>query len=174
LPGAVVAAAGVIFVLKSTPPIGTPLHTTESIREKLLKLDIVGTVLVSGFFVMIILPMQLSTTNGWDTAVTLAPLCCSILVLPLIWMWFRYLGDDRALIPLGLIRDKNLIGCSLTSFFGYWNPILYIYMIPFMFQTVRGSSPTKAGVEMLALMIPTALSSVVVGIAAKKTGQYYH
>jgi MFS family permease len=173
LPCAVVAAAGIIFILKTTKPLGTHLHKSFTWKEKLEEIDFVGTTLLSGFFVMIVIPIQQSTTNGWNTARTIAPLVCSLLVLPLIYLWFRYIGEERALMPIGLLKDKNLIGCCLTSFFSYWNVIVVIYIIPFMFQTVKGSSPEKAGVELLPLLIPMAIGSVIVGVFAKKFGQYY-
>lgn len=65
------------------------------------------------------------------------------------------------------------LGCAFVSFCGYWNAIEFIYMIPYYYQTVRGSSPTKAGVDMLAMMITLAICSLGSGIAARKTGHYY-
>lgn len=70
------------------------------------------------------------------------------------------------------IRTESVVQSQV--FFGYWNPILFIYLIPFMFQTVGGSSPTKAEEEMLALLIIMAISSVFVGTLSRKYGHYYH
>ena len=72
LPCAAVTAAGVIFILKTTKPLGTPLHSRISLRDKLSRVDIVGTILTSAFMVMIIVPIQDSTYQGWKSAATLA------------------------------------------------------------------------------------------------------
>ena len=72
LPCAAVAAAGVIFILSATKPLGAPLHKTVPLRTKLYRLDLVGTALCTAFMVMIIVPIQDAHTHGWTGATTLA------------------------------------------------------------------------------------------------------
>lgn len=68
---AAVAAAGVLFLLKASKPLGAPLDSKINFIDDFKKLDIVGTILTGGFMVMIVVPVQLSTSQGWSSAKTL-------------------------------------------------------------------------------------------------------
>lgn len=167
-------AAFLIFILfESRVPLGMSKTKKPSIWQRLSKLDIVGTVLLAGFTCMIIIPIQEGSRNGWTTVKTWAPICFSVVVFGLIAAWLFYMDEDRTMVPLRLFRDMNLIGCALTSFLTFWNIILFMYLIPYYYEAVRGHSATKSGVDMLALMIVVALGSMLSGVVAKKSGHYY-
>lgn len=95
------------------------------------------------------------------------------MIVGLFVAWLKYAGESHGLVPLRLFRDLSFVGCSLTSFATFWNAILFMYMIPYFFETVRGHSATKSGLDMLALMIPVAVGSLLSGVITRKTGHYY-
>ncbi|PWN37257.1 MFS general substrate transporter [Meira miltonrushii] len=163
----------VAFLFKSRPPLGSNKAQPIKVMERLQKMDIIGTVLFTGLVCMLVIPIQQAHQNGWKSITTWAPIAFASVVAILSGLWFKYLGEQRALVPLRLFKDANFVGCAILSFFTFWNSITFTYLIPLFFQTVRGRSATLAGVDMLAFMITLAIVSLFTGILAKNTGHYY-
>lgn len=174
LPIGGVAWIVVTFLFTSRPPLGSQKSKSIKILDRLLKIDIIGTVLFTGLVCMLIVPIQQAHQNGgWKSITTWAPIAFASLVAVLSGFWFKFLGEQRSLVPIRLFKDINFIGCAILSFFTFWNSITFTYLIPLFFQTVRGRSATLAGVDMLAFMITLAIVSLFTGIFAKNTGHYY-
>lgn len=162
-----------MFLFPWRAPLGVDKSVRTSLWSKVKHIDIVGTTLFTGLVCMLVIPIQQAHENGWTTVKTWAPIAFSIVVIGLCAAWFRYLGEQRSLMPLRLFGDLNFVGCAALSFFTFWNAITYTYLFPLFYQTVRGHSATQSGVDMLALMITLALCSLLTGVIAKNTGHYY-
>lgn len=167
------ASLAVAFLFKSRPPLGSTKGKSAGVMERLLKMDIIGAVLFTGLVCMLVIPIQQAHQNGWKSITTWAPIAFASVVAILSGLWFKCLGEQRALVPIRLFKDANFIGCAILSFFTFWNSITFTYLIPLFFQTVRGRSATLAGLDMLAFMITLAIVSLFTGILAKNTGHYY-
>jgi len=144
------------------------------LRQKLEQLDIVGVIISLGFLVAITLPLQDGGVKyPWTDGRILGPLIASVFILGLLLLWCRYRGREHALIPLELLRDRNLVGCAAVSCLCYLLVLVDIYYIPRLYQAVRGSSPTKSGIDILPSVIGMSLLSFGGGVFAGITGHYW-
>lgn len=92
-----------------------------------------------------------------------------MLVLFSISQW--RLGE-AATIPPRLLRQRTLMAaCGFVFFFGAGIFVL-MYYLPLYLQSVKGSSPTKSGIQILPLMLSTVLTSIVGGIMVTIVGYY--
>ncbi|WP_079126519.1 MDR family MFS transporter [Streptomyces sp. ERV7] len=83
----------------------------------------------------------------------------------------RGMGDD-ALIPMRLFRNSTFSKTSLLSVLigaGMFGGML---MIPQYLQIVKGASPTRAGLEMVPVMLGVIIASIVSGRITARTGRY--
>ncbi|KAK0525331.1 hypothetical protein OC834_005219 [Tilletia horrida] len=174
LPCGGLTIASIIFLLKAHPPLGHLIHKPMPLRAKIEQLDVVGLIISLGFLVAVTLPLQDGgVTYPWTSGRVLGPLISSVFILALLIAWCAYRGRDHALIPLPLLRDRNLVGCALVSCLCYLGVLVNIYYLPRYYQAVKGSSPTDSGVDLLPTVIGMSLFSFLGGIFAGKTGHYW-
>ncbi|PWN32675.1 MFS general substrate transporter [Meira miltonrushii] len=176
LPVGAVAVAAVLFLFPMRPALGQSKTKRLSVFKRLLQLDWIGVILLTGIVCMVIVPMQEAQNNGWASATTLVPICMALVVLGVTgaWFWYREQSDSMGtMLPLKLFADVNFLGCCLGSFLVFWITINEIYLIPLFYETVLGHSALKSGVDMLALVITFGVGAVVGGVLSKKTGHYY-
>ncbi len=92
-----------------------------------------------------------------------------MLVLFSISQW--RLGE-AATIPPRLLKQRTLMAaCAFVFFFGAGIFVL-MYFLPLYLQSVKGSSPTKSGIQILPLMLSTVLTSIIGGILVTIVGYY--
>ncbi|CAD6947215.1 unnamed protein product [Tilletia controversa] len=174
LPAGALSIASIVFLLSTHPPLGHPIHKPMALKEKISQLDFVGLFISLGFLVAITLPLQDGgITYSWTDGRVLGPLIASAFILALLIAWCAYRGREHALIPLALLKDRNLVGCALVSCFCYLSVLVNIYYLPRFYQAVFGSSPTKSGVDLLPSVLSMSVCSFLGGMFAGKTGHYY-
>ncbi|KAE8217339.1 hypothetical protein CF319_g8550 [Tilletia indica] len=174
LPAGGLTIASIVFLLKTHPPLGQLIHKPMPLKEKINRLDFVGLLISLGWLVGITLPLQDGGIKyPWTDARILGPLIASVFILALLVVWCGYRGREHALIPLALLKDRNLVGCSMVSCFCYLAVLVNIYYLPRFYQAVFGSSPTKSGVDLLPSVVAMSLVSFLGGVFAGKTGHYY-
>jgi MFS family permease len=176
LPVGGVTVIAVLFLFPMRPALGQSKTNRLSVLKRLLQLDWIGVILLTGIVCMVIVPMQEAQNNGWASAATLVPICMTLVVLAVTgaWFWYREKSDSmNTMLPIKLFADLNFLGCCLGSFLVFWITINEIYLIPLFYETVLGHSALDSGVDMLALVITFGLGAVFGGVLSKKTGHYY-
>ncbi|PWN87629.1 MFS general substrate transporter [Acaromyces ingoldii] len=164
----------IIFLLSpTTRPLGSSKTRITPLLDRIKKIDIVGSALLAVLMCAVIIPIQESSKTGWSSYKVWIPICFSLLIALTFYGWIRFNGEERSLFPAALLKDLNLVGCVMTSFLTFWVIIQFMYLIPYYYQTVRGHTPTKSGVDMLALMITVGICSIVGGVLAKKSHHYF-
>ncbi|KAK7440382.1 hypothetical protein VKT23_017018 [Stygiomarasmius scandens] len=173
LPIGALTIVSIVTFLETSPPMGVDVQTF-TFSQKLLHLDVVGAILAIGLNLFFILPLQWGGNEmSWSDGRVVALLCCSGVTAAAFVLWEWYIGENRALIPLSMLRDRNLVGCCLATFFTFWNLLLFTYFIPLLYQVVRGRSPTLSGVDLLPMMISLVVCTTGGGAFISRTRQYW-
>ncbi|MEU7485783.1 MFS transporter [Streptomyces sp. NPDC042319] len=135
------------------------------------RIDWWGALTIAIGVVPLLLVAEQGREWGWDSTRSLS--CYVIGVVGIIaWIFVeRRIGDD-ALIPMRLFRNGTFSKTSLLSVFIGMGMFGGMMMIPQYLQIVKGSSPTKSGLEMLPLMAGMMIASIVTGQITSKTGRY--
>jgi len=117
-------------------PLGSTVRHTSQF-SKMQRLDIGGAVILTSSLCLFILGLtskllviatdhccdQLSfhprdlggTTDGWTSAKFLAPFLIAVFLFAGFWVWESFQHDDRALLPIALMRSPNLILLCFTA-----------------------------------------------------------
>ncbi|MGW8377958.1 MFS transporter [Streptomyces sp. ODS28] len=135
------------------------------------RIDWWGAVTIAIGVVPLLLVAEQGREWGWDSTRSLS--CYVIGVIGIIaWIFVeRRMGDD-ALIPMRLFRNGTFSKTSVLSVLIGMGMFGGMMMIPQYLQIVKGSSPTKSGLEMLPLMAGMFTASIVTGQITSKTGRY--
>ncbi len=87
-----------------------------------------------------------------------------------------FLGVERRvrepILPLHVFRNRNFSLTMVLTFFLGLALFGAMTFLPLYQQTVQGASPTVSGLLFTPLMVGSALTSVVSGLAVTKTGRY--
>lgn len=161
-------AAATIFIFFQTPKAAKPVDAT--IREKLLQMDPMGTVLIMGAVISFILALQYGgVRESWNSSIVVGLLVGFVLILiafAILEIW----QGERAMLTPRLLRNRNVWVNGLYGFFfcgGYFVPLYYL---PIYFQSIDNVSPIASGVRNLPLIIAFSIGAVVSGGAISKTG----
>jgi EmrB/QacA subfamily drug resistance transporter len=150
LPIAAAAAVGVRFL----PKVRAGQQTA--------RLDIVGAVLACAGLVAIVMGCSRAADHGWTSGTTLGLLTAGLVLLVVFAGWES--RTDHPLLPLRILRDRNIVGSCITVSFAVAGMLgLYLFLTYFL-QTVLGYSPINAGLAFLPL-------SAAVLAAAQMTGR---
>jgi EmrB/QacA subfamily drug resistance transporter len=134
------------------------------------KVDVIGSALLVSGVSLFLVGVQVAgaaariTTAAWAYAVP------GLLLIVLFVLWERRAPEP--IIPLGLFRMKvfsvaNILGfVSGTVMFGA------LLFIPLYLQSVRGVSPTIAGLRMLPMLAGVLLTSITSGRLVSSMGRY--
>ena len=79
---------------------------------------------------------------------------------------------DEAILPLRLFKDKTFSLISIVGIITGAGMFGGLAMLPLYLQIVGGSSPTKAGLELLPLTLGIMTGSIISGRVISKTGKY--
>ncbi|KIH92821.1 efflux pump antibiotic resistance protein [Sporothrix brasiliensis 5110] len=158
----------IILFLFTTPSRAKPVEAP--LREKLLQMDPVGTVLVMGGVISYVLALQYGgQTAPWKSGKVIGPLVAFVVITVIFGFWERYNGE-RAMIVPRLIASRNVWPNAVFAFFFASSYFTLIYYLPIYFQSIDNVSPTASGVRNLPLIIAVTIGTVVSGGIISKTG----
>jgi EmrB/QacA subfamily drug resistance transporter len=171
--GAVVEAASWQWIFWLNVPLGVVLlplayfGLTES-RGPVRKLDLVGTVLVTGGLLGVVLGLIRGGDVGWTAPMVLAGFVLGGVLLTAFIAW--ELKTDDPLLPMHLFKGRSfpLINLSaLLMSFGMFGSIFFLSQI---FQTVQGYSPLASGMRVLPWTGMPMLVAPIAGILSDRIG----
>ncbi|KAN0074851.1 Major facilitator superfamily domain containing protein [Elaphomyces granulatus] len=145
---------------------------TTKLGQKLKQLDIIGMTLIIASICCLLLAMQWGGEKlPWNSSKVIGLFVGSGLMLILFFIVQWRLGDD-ATLPLSILKQRSIFSGAWYLFFLAMPTYVYGYYIPIYFQSIKGFSPLKSGVEFLALALPQIGLTVVSGALASKFGYY--
>ncbi|KAL9052116.1 MAG: hypothetical protein Q9206_004430 [Seirophora lacunosa] len=164
------AAAVVLLLVFQVPPSASPQPA--SAKEKLLHLDLPGTVLLLGSIVCFLLGTQWGgVIHPWRSSQVIGTFVGFIL-LGAAFCAVELYSKDHALIPPKILADRSIAACSLFEFFFAGSFFILLYYLPIYFQAVDGVSPSASGLRVLPFVLGSALFSILSGGLISVLGHY--
>ncbi|KAK6581379.1 hypothetical protein PZA11_006070 [Diplocarpon coronariae] len=143
-----------------------------SFAQRILQLDLIGAFILVPAVICLLLALQWGgSTYAWQNSRIIGLFIgCGLLAILFISTQIR-LGD-RGTLPPRLFSNRNVV-CALAFalFFGSGFFVIIFYLAIY-FQSVKGSSATMAGIQLLPLLISTVLSSIATGGLITAIGYY--
>ncbi|KAL2834781.1 MFS general substrate transporter [Aspergillus pseudoustus] len=167
LPVGAVAAAAIIFFFHTPDQAST---TKATLKEKLLQIDPIGTILLICTIISYILPLQYGgQTKAWNSSTVIGLLVGFPLMIIafMLWEWFQ---GERAAFPPRLMSNRLILVNALYAFLFAGSYFIIVYYLPYYFQSVQNVSPTMSGVRNLPLIVSMSLAIIVSGGSITKTG----
>jgi EmrB/QacA subfamily drug resistance transporter len=139
VPIAIVAVVGTIFFVRSIARTGP--------RPKL---DIPGTVLVSGALFLLVYGLSNAETEGWESPLTWGMLAASAVLLVAFVLWQQ--RARHPLLPLAIVLDRNR-GAAFVSVLIAGAGMFGIFLfVTYYLQTSLGYSPIQTGLSFLPMI----------------------
>ena len=140
--------------------------------KRVLELDLIGAGILIPAIIMLLLAVQWGgSTYAWSSSRIIGLFVGAGLMLVLFCLSQWRLGD-AATIPPRFFKQRTLVAaCGFVFFFGA-GVFLLMYYLPLYLQSVKGSSPTKSGIQILPFMLSTVLTSILGGILVTIVGYY--
>ncbi|KAK9761067.1 hypothetical protein K7432_014317 [Basidiobolus ranarum] len=141
-----------------------------SLLEKIKRIDFIGTLLLLGFIITLLLPTQWGgSTYPWNSPEIISLYCVSgALLIAFIVVEYRFAAEP--IVPCRLFSMRTPLFSFISVFFYGMFFFGLIYYIPLYYQIVRGDSAITSGLELLPMVLAVSCFSIVTGIMISKTG----
>lgn len=132
------------------------------------RLDIPGTLLVSGGLFGVVYGLVNANSEGWTSPTVLTSLIAgTALIGGFIHHGFR---AKNPMLPMRLFRDRAFFGINIASMLMYLGMFGSIFLLSQYLQGVLGYSPTEAGLRMLPWTGMPMLVAPIAGILSDRFG----
>jgi hypothetical protein len=147
-------------------------HSSESIISRIKQLDLIGASLLIPAIICLLLALQWGGNQyPWNNSRIIGLFVGFGLLVILFAASQIYLGERATLPPHILMKRTVWSSCLFALLFG-GSFFVLVYYVPIFFQSVKGSSAMKSGIQLLPLMMATVVSSVVFGGLITLVGYY--
>jgi hypothetical protein len=144
----------------------------KSVFQRFGELDLIGaSILVPGIVCLLLAVQWGGSTYPWNNSRIIGLFVGAGLLLVLFAYSQLRLGE-RATIPPRLLKQRTVASAATFVFLFGAGIFTIMYYLPLYLQSVKGSSPTKSGIQILPLMLSTVLSSILAGILITVVGYY--
>lgn len=143
-----------------------------SILHRIQKLDLIGAAIIIPGVICLLLALQWGgTTYAWNSAKIIG-LLVGAAVLIILFIISQIILGDKGILPPRFFKNRNTCLAFIFSFFFGAGFFALIFYLAIYFQSVKGASATKAGIQLLPLLISTVLSSILTGALITAIGYY--
>ncbi|RDW57487.1 hypothetical protein BP6252_13747 [Coleophoma cylindrospora] len=160
-----------VFLLLKVPRAAASKNAP-TLAQKLQKLNIEGVIPLLGGVVLLCLALQWGGfTYKWSDRRIIAILTIAIALLTtfiLIQIW----RPKTATVPPHIFIQRSI-------FTGFWvsamvgaHQTLIVYFLSIWFQTVKGVSPVRSGIDLLPLVVSLTISAILAGVGTQRSGYY--
>ncbi|GIK04535.1 hypothetical protein Aspvir_008618 [Aspergillus viridinutans] len=169
LPIGGISIAVILFVLRLPDKnefSGTP------ILERIRQLDLIGASLLIPAIICLLLALQWGGNKyPWNNS-RIIGLFIGFGLMAILFAFSQVKMADKATLPPRLFKNRSVLAATLFCLFFGGAFFVLVYYLPIFFQSVKGSSAMKSGIQLLPLMLATVVSSVVIGGAVTAVGYY--
>ena len=114
------------------------------------KLDLPGTVLVSGALFLLVYGFSNAETEGWESPLTWGMLAASAVLLVAFVLWQRRAAHP--LLPLAIVRDRNRAAAYASVLIAGAGLFGIFLFVTYYLQTSLGYSPIQTGLSFLPMI----------------------
>ncbi|KAF4628724.1 hypothetical protein G7Y89_g9430 [Cudoniella acicularis] len=167
LPIGAVVVTIILFILQ-TPPS----KNTDTLKEQIMKLDPLGTLVFLPGIICLLLALQWGgTTYPWGNA-RIIVLFILAAILIAIFIVIQFKSGDRATVPIRIINQRSIASGFYFSLVSPGAMMVIIYFLPLWFQAIKGVSAVASGIDSLPLVLSLVVASILSGAITAKTGYY--
>ncbi|MCX5154532.1 DHA2 family efflux MFS transporter permease subunit [Streptomyces sp. NBC_00291] len=132
------------------------------------RLDVPGTILISGGLFGIVYALVNANSDGW----TSAPVITGLIVgSALVGAFIRHgIRHANPMLPMRLFRNRGFLGINLASLLMFLGMFGSIFLLAQFLQGVAGYSPTEAGLRMLPWTGMPMIVAPIAGILSDRIG----
>lgn len=146
-----------------------PPRPRGNVWEKIKKIDYIGSVLLSvGVVLVLLAPTLGSTEDPWDSAIVIAFFVVGGVVCIVFCIW-NFMFAKYPLIPAGVGLNIWVLLPSLTLYFMFSSFMSSVMYITTFFQVVGQADALHSGLQLLPLIIPVVIFSILGGVAITVT-----
>ncbi|KAJ5884080.1 uncharacterized protein N7473_010966 [Penicillium subrubescens] len=161
-------AAFVILLTFKTPKAAKVVEAT--LKEKLLHMDPIATVLTMGALACLLLALQYGgVSHAWNSSVVIG-LLVGFVVIVIALIIAEIWQGERAMLTPRILRKRTVWVSSVWGFFFAGAYFVTLYYLPIYFQSVDNVSPIGSGVRNIPLIIMFGIATYGSGRAITKTG----
>lgn len=136
-----------------------------SLKEKLLRIDYIGTVLLSIGLILILLALTFGSaeTKPWNSSMVISFFISGGVVF-LIFLAYNFTISKNPLLPPAVVYSFHVdiaAACVVCVFSSFFTAAFYLAVY---FQVVRDADAMHSGIDLLPMIIPVVLCSIVGGI----------
>ncbi|KAJ6453837.1 ABC transporter [Mycena vitilis] len=165
----------VLVSLPNAPPLGSDPATRspKALIKQVLHMDFIGAILVSASVTCLVIALQWGgNTKPWDDAAVIICFVFAGVTAIAFVLWERYLGDG-ALAPMSIFKSRSVYGAMACAFLTRFSLLLFSYYLPIFYQAARHSSATRSGIDLLPLVLSSALTSFICAQIVSLIGYYW-
>lgn len=143
-----------------------------SFMEKLRKVDFLGSLVLVGAVVMLLLALTWGgKTHPWSSARIICLLVFSLLAF-VLFMLVEWKTTAAPTVPIHLFRIRNVWLSVAGQFFIGLALFVPIFFLPIWYTIVKHTSAMMAGIHVLPYLLSLSVSSMASGYIVSKTGRY--
>ncbi|KAJ2824693.1 hypothetical protein FBU31_003924, partial [Coemansia sp. 'formosensis'] len=155
----------IILLLRLPQPTG-------SLVDKLKKVDVLGSLVLIGSIVMLLLALNWGGKNyAWSSPLIVCLLVFSCVLLGL-FIVIEWKVAKQPAVPIELFRIRNV--CLVVVGQLFMGAAMYapIFFIPIWYASVKNASNITAGLHLIPVLTSCSLSAILTGFVVKKIGRY--
>ena len=138
------------------------------VSEKARRFDLPGALLLVIGLGALMLGLTTGQTNGWTALETIALFLVAVLGVAAFLVWeFR---SAIALLPIALFRTRAYFAATATVFLQAMAMFGLLLLLPVYLQSVRGHTPTEAGLMILPMSAAMVISAPFGGRLSDRLG----
>lgn len=161
-------SAAIILFFFTTPSKSKPVEAP--LREKLLQMDPIGTVLIMGAIIAYILAIQYGgQSHAWNSPAVIGLLAGFGAIVIVFSLWEAYNGERSMIVPR-LIKKRTVWVNAAYAFLLASSYFIIIYYLPIYFQSIDDVSPTMSGVRNIPIIVAVTFGTIFSGGFISKTG----
>ncbi|RIA83709.1 major facilitator superfamily domain-containing protein [Glomus cerebriforme] len=162
LPFGVITIICVIFFLRLP-------YISGSLLEKFKRIDFLGTFVLVCSTIALLLPLNWGGSKyKWDSPVIIVLLCVGALGFIIFAFVEKYIAIEP-IAPGRLFKDRMVAACFAVNFFQGMAFFGMVYFTPLFFQIVKGATATRAGLEILPLILAVVFTVIFTGQLVSRT-----
>lgn len=157
-----------ILLIFTKIPDQRPKEPFFRVLPKLYKiLDLIGFALFAPASIQLLIALTYGGNRlPWNSPTVIGLFCGSGVAFILFLLWEWHMGTE-AMLPFHVIKDRIVLCSSLVYMNVFGMTMILSYYLPIYFQSVRGYSPIRSGVDLLPSFVSQLFLAVVSTLLSK-------
>ncbi|KAE8552285.1 hypothetical protein EYB25_006179 [Talaromyces marneffei] len=156
---------GIIALILHIPPQADD-NSNQTKLQKVLDLDLIGFGLLLSAVVCLLLALQWGgNTYAWKSSRIIGLIVGAVLIA-CIFAFSQWRLGDKATLPPRILKIRTIWACCLfiVTFNGAF--LLLMYYLPIYFQSVKGDSATRSGIDLLPILLGVVVFSILSAVVS--------